>query len=119
MPRRNRLWGFDESERTVLVEATSDLPELRAVVAHAELPPGAPGPAGPGGGRARDGGGASVARSTRWEPHESSERVLRDVRRPGNGLRAAFPSSRQSSTLGIGGLSVLTLYRLNLSSSPL
>jgi hypothetical protein len=36
MARRNRLWGFDDSERGVLVEATTNIPELRAMVARAE-----------------------------------------------------------------------------------
>ena len=30
------MWGFDDSERAVLVGATANLPELRAVVARAE-----------------------------------------------------------------------------------
>jgi hypothetical protein len=33
--RKNRLWGFDDGEREVLVAATAEIPELRAVVARA------------------------------------------------------------------------------------
>ncbi len=36
MASRKRLWGFDESEREVLIAATAELPSLRAVVARAE-----------------------------------------------------------------------------------
>jgi hypothetical protein len=36
MARRNRLWGFSEADRALLVEATAELPSLRAVVARAE-----------------------------------------------------------------------------------
>jgi hypothetical protein len=42
MARRNRLWGFNDADRALLVEATADLPSLRALVAgatrRAELP---------------------------------------------------------------------------------
>ena len=36
MARSKRLWGFDDSERTVLVEATAMIPKLRAMVDRAE-----------------------------------------------------------------------------------
>lgn len=36
MARRNRLWGFNDSERALLEEATAALPALRALVARAE-----------------------------------------------------------------------------------
>jgi len=36
MARRNRLWGFSDADRAVLVEATAGLPPLRALVARAE-----------------------------------------------------------------------------------
>jgi hypothetical protein len=36
MARSKRMWGFDDSERSVLVEATTNLPELRAVIERAE-----------------------------------------------------------------------------------
>ena len=36
MARGKRVWGFDDSERAVLVNATTHLPELRVVVARAE-----------------------------------------------------------------------------------
>ena len=32
---RKRLWGFDDSEREILVTATTQIPELRAVVERA------------------------------------------------------------------------------------
>ncbi len=35
MPRRKRLWGFDDAERELLVAATTEIPTLRAVVARA------------------------------------------------------------------------------------
>jgi len=35
MARGRRLWGFDDSERDVLVEATAHIPTLRTVVARA------------------------------------------------------------------------------------
>jgi len=34
--RGKRPWGFDDEERQVLVEATAQIPTLRAVVARAE-----------------------------------------------------------------------------------
>jgi hypothetical protein len=38
---KKRLWGFDDGEREILVAATAQIPELRAVIAraaqHAEL----------------------------------------------------------------------------------
>jgi hypothetical protein len=36
MARGKRVWGFDDSERAVLVDATAHLPELGAVVARAQ-----------------------------------------------------------------------------------
>jgi hypothetical protein len=36
MVRGNRLWGFDDSERGVLVDATTNIPELHALVARAQ-----------------------------------------------------------------------------------
>jgi len=36
MARGRRLWGFGDSERDILVEATANIPALRAVVARAE-----------------------------------------------------------------------------------
>lgn len=36
MSRRKRLWGFDDEERGVLVEATAGIPELQAVLLRAE-----------------------------------------------------------------------------------
>ena len=36
MVQGKRLWGFDDSERGLLVEATTNLGELRAVVERAE-----------------------------------------------------------------------------------
>jgi hypothetical protein len=36
---KQRLWGFDEAEREVLVAATAQIPELRAVVERAERRP--------------------------------------------------------------------------------
>ena len=36
MARRNRVWGFDDSEREVLAAATEAFPTLRALVARAE-----------------------------------------------------------------------------------
>ena len=39
MVRGKRLWGFDDEERAVLVEATTNIPGLRAVVARAERRP--------------------------------------------------------------------------------
>lgn len=36
---KKRVWGFDEHERAFLVEATVDLPELRALVERAEPRP--------------------------------------------------------------------------------
>lgn len=32
---KKRLWGFDDGEREILVTATAEIPELRAVVARA------------------------------------------------------------------------------------
>ena len=32
---KKRLWGFDDGEREILVAATAQIPELRAVVARA------------------------------------------------------------------------------------
>jgi hypothetical protein len=32
---KKRLWGFDDSERRVLVDATTDIPELRRIVERA------------------------------------------------------------------------------------
>ena len=34
--RGKRLWGFDDSERGVLVDATTNIPELQALVARAQ-----------------------------------------------------------------------------------
>jgi hypothetical protein len=39
MAKRNRLWGFDDAERALLVAATVELPTLRAVIARAEPRP--------------------------------------------------------------------------------
>lgn len=36
MAQRKRLWGFDDADRDLLIAATEELPELRAVVARAE-----------------------------------------------------------------------------------
>jgi hypothetical protein len=36
MAKRNRLWGFDDDERAMLVAATAEIPTLRAVVGRAE-----------------------------------------------------------------------------------
>jgi hypothetical protein len=36
MAQRNRLWGFDDADRALLIAATVELPSLRAVVARAE-----------------------------------------------------------------------------------
>lgn len=36
MARRTRLWGFDDAERELLIAATVELPEVRAVLARAE-----------------------------------------------------------------------------------
>ncbi len=36
MARRTRVWGFDDAERALLVSATVELPELRAVITRAE-----------------------------------------------------------------------------------
>ncbi len=33
---KNRLWGFDDAERELLIGATEHLPELRAVIERAE-----------------------------------------------------------------------------------
>lgn len=42
MARRNRLWGFNDADLALLVEATAALPALRALIARAarraELP---------------------------------------------------------------------------------
>ena len=35
MSRRERLWGFDDGERRVLLEATAGLPKLQVVVGRA------------------------------------------------------------------------------------
>jgi hypothetical protein len=34
--RRKRLWGFDDEERRVLLEATAGIPELQAVLLRAQ-----------------------------------------------------------------------------------
>lgn len=36
MARGKRLWGFDDSERGLLIEATTNIPTLRGVLARAE-----------------------------------------------------------------------------------
>ena len=36
MARGKRLWGFDNEARAFLIEATADIPSLRAVVTRAE-----------------------------------------------------------------------------------
>jgi hypothetical protein len=36
MARRNRIWGFDDTEREALITATTHVPELGALVARAE-----------------------------------------------------------------------------------
>ena len=36
MSRGKRIWGFDDSEREILVDATAGLPELSALVARAD-----------------------------------------------------------------------------------
>jgi hypothetical protein len=36
MARSKRLWGFDDSERGILVDATTNIPELHALVAGAQ-----------------------------------------------------------------------------------
>jgi hypothetical protein len=33
---KRRLWGFDDAERELLIGATAELPELRAVIERAE-----------------------------------------------------------------------------------
>ena len=35
MPRRKRVWGFDDADRELLAAATREIPTLRAVVARA------------------------------------------------------------------------------------
>ncbi|MCC6651702.1 MAG: hypothetical protein IT348_11190 [Candidatus Eisenbacteria bacterium] len=37
MGNRGRLWGFDDEARKVLIDATTEIPELRAVIARAEV----------------------------------------------------------------------------------
>lgn len=36
MARRDRLWGFEDGDRELLVAATAEIPSLRALVARAE-----------------------------------------------------------------------------------
>jgi hypothetical protein len=36
MARRDRIWGFDDEARTFLIEVTSEVPALRALVTRAE-----------------------------------------------------------------------------------
>ena len=40
---KGRPWGFDEDERRFLIEATAEIPTLRAVVSRAEPYPEIPG----------------------------------------------------------------------------
>jgi hypothetical protein len=35
MPRRKRVWGFDDADRELLAAATREIPTLRAMVARA------------------------------------------------------------------------------------
>ena len=39
MARRNRLWGFDDEQRDVLLAATTEIPDLRALVVRAQRRP--------------------------------------------------------------------------------
>jgi hypothetical protein len=39
MARRTRLWGFGAEERRVLIDATANIPQLRALVARAQPRP--------------------------------------------------------------------------------
>ncbi len=37
MGNRRRLWGFDDEARQLLLDATTEMPELRAVITRAEV----------------------------------------------------------------------------------